>query len=38
MVEHRQRTLVTLNPETRQPHDSVSATGTASATFTRLRR
>jgi len=38
MVEHRQRTLVTLNPETRQPHDSVSATGTASATFTRLLR
>jgi hypothetical protein len=35
MVEHRRRTLVSLDPETRQPHDSVSATGTASATFTR---
>ena len=35
LFERRQRTLVTLDPETLQPHDSASASGTATATFAR---
>ena len=34
LVERRRRTLVTLHPDTRQPHDSASGSGTATATFT----